>query len=187
VNRLFLFPNKIEMLFYHISVSNLIEISPVFKLLTTTMSDYQLWCADEMKRKAELKSERKRIHKKLSKVMDELMETCDDEADLMDVPYEITSMMYDANEIYSERICDALNEIHDRFNSQTPPDVEDIKQYYFDEISNAIDTYTCRHILSISPITLKRCVSCDTTECKPTYLLVANRFKQHIRDVLDYI
>jgi hypothetical protein len=151
------------------------------------MSEYQLWCAAELQRKAELNSERKRIHKKLSKLMDDLTDICDDEVDLFDVPYDITSMMYDANEIYTERICKALTAIRDKFQSSNPPEVEDNKQYYYDEISNAIDTYKCRHILCISPITLTRCVSCDTAECKPTYLTVAKLFKDHIRWTLDEI
>lgn len=155
------------------------------------MSEYELWCEAELINKAEfiaeLKSEHERIHMILTNLTDELMETCDMDADLMDVPYNITYMMYQANEIYTERICKALSDIKDEFQSSTPPDIDDIKQYYDDKISKAIDTYTCRHILSISPITLKRCVSCDTAECKPTYLIMANLFKEYIRKTLDCI
>ena len=133
---------------------------------------------------AELK--RKSIHRKLFKLMDDLEDMCYHEIYRTGKPYAVSCNMDQANEIYVERMCKALYEIEDKFDSNTPPDVEDIKQYYFDELSHAMDTYKCRHVLCLDPNTGERyCGPCTNDTCKPSYLSMSIIMKDHIKRILD--
>jgi hypothetical protein len=103
-----------------------------------------------------------------------------------DKSFEFSCNMDQANEIYVERMCKALYAIDEKFKSKTPPEIEDINQYYFDELSNAMDTYKCRHVLCLDPTTGKRyCGPCNDDTCKPSYLAMAVIMKHHISVILD--
>ena len=149
---------------------------------------YKVWCDEEIKRKSEFVSKRKSIHKKLSKLMDKFDDICYGYMYTPDKSFEFSCNMDQANEIYIERMCDSLRAINDKFMSKTPPEIEDINQYYFDELSNAIDSYKCRHVLCLDPNTGKRyCGPCDNVSCKPAYLEMAVIMKDHIKHILDLL
>jgi hypothetical protein len=147
---------------------------------------YKVWCDEEIKRKNDFLSKRKSIHRKLSKLMDDFEDICQQEIAMLHQTYKVASNMDQANEIYVERMCKALYAIDEKFESKTPPEIEDINQYYFDELSCAIDSYKCRHVLCIDPTTGKRyCGPCNDDTCKPAYLEMAVIMKHHISFILD--
>ena len=147
---------------------------------------YNVWCQEEIKRKSEFIRNRKSIHKKLSKLMDKFDDICDREIYMLHETHKVACNMDQASEIYIERMCKALSAIDDKFKSKTPPDIEDINQYYFDEMSCAIDSYKCRHVLCLDPSTGKRyCGPCNDDTCKPAYLEMAVIMKHHISVILD--
>lgn len=143
---------------------------------------------DSFKVRGGAERKRKSIHKQLFKLMDHFDDMCYDDMYMPGRTFEFSCNMDQANEIFIERMCDALREIDDKFKSKTPPEIEDIKQYYFDELSHAMDTYKCRHVLCLDPTTGKRyCGPCDNGTCKPAYLEMSIIMKNHIKRVLNLL
>ena len=128
---------------------------------------------------------RKSIYRNLSNLMDDFDDICNYEIRRLDKTYAFSRNMYQASEIYIERMCKAMYAIEDKFKSNTPPEVEDIKQYYLNELYHAMDTYKCRHVLCLDPNTGERyCGPCEDDTCKPAYTTMSLIMKDNVSRIL---